>query len=110
MSDRRFVDGAGRRWEIRIHAKGDWEFRPVPGNPEPVHRGPAPLYASDPFELSEEELRQILADAAPRASRPAGGAPSPFKDDAAAAGSPGGGLFGERERQKKRSPFLDDRD
>lgn len=110
MSYRRFVDGRGQRWEIRKHAKGDWEFRPVGGNPDPVHRGAPPLYATDPFELSEQELRRILEGATPRESAPRGGAPSPFKDDAEGPRSSGGSLFGDRDPPRKRSPFLDDRD
>ena len=101
MSHRRFSDRAGNRWEIRIRAKGDWEFRPVPGNPEPTHRGPGPLYATDPFELSEQELQTILADSAP-----VQGAEGPNVDRGE---RPEGRLF-DWSPPKKKSPFLDDRE
>jgi hypothetical protein len=90
MSHRRFVDGAGRRWEIRVASKGDWRFEPVSGNPSPRRRGDVPLYATDPFELSEQELRTILDAAREDAGR---GPESPFGDD-----PPSG----------RRSPFPDD--
>jgi len=101
MSHRRFSDRAGRRWEIRVRAKGDWEFRPVPGNPEPTRRGDGPLYQTDPFELSEQELQTILAGATPvsEAAEP----------DARGKHRPAGRLFDWSPPEKK-SPFLDDRD
>lgn len=110
MSYRRFTDAAGARWEIRMHAKGDWEFRPVPGNPGPIHRGAPPLHTTDPFEVSEQELRRILADASPRPGRPGGRVPPPFRDDGPSDGPSGGGIFGKSRAAKKRSPFLDDRE
>lgn len=110
MSYRRFTDADGARWEIRMHAKGDWEFRPVPGNPGRIHLGAPPLHTTDPFEVSEQELRRMLADASPRPSRSAGSAPSPFRDDDGDEASGGGGIFGQPRPRKKRSPFLDDRE
>jgi len=65
-----------------------------------------PLYAGDdPFELSEQELQSILADAKPEPSELRH---SPFGEDHPSARKTS--LFGdEGEAPKKRSPFLDDR-
>lgn len=105
MSYRRFSDQSGERWEIRERGGGDWEFRPIHGNPAAVHHGTAPHWQTDPYELSDQELQAVLADA-----KPVGGRASPgsFRDDA---GKAGGGLFSDYEPPKKpKSPFLDDQD
>lgn len=100
MSHRRFSDRQGRRWEIRSEASGAWRFEPVSGNPGPARHGRPPLYATDPFELSERELRTILRDADPVSgggARPkTPGGPSPFPDD------------DQPATPERRSPFLDD--
>lgn len=122
MSHRRFADEEGRRWEIREEAGGAWRFRPVSGNPEPDRRGRPPLYATDPFELSERELRAILREAEPRAPGGRSGRSgsgrgtkmgSPFLDDddetgPRTSGSPFLDDDDESGRAKPRSPFLDD--
>lgn len=108
MGYRRFADGRGGRWEIRIESNGEWRFEPVSGTSRPASRGRPPLYAKDPFELSEQELQRILEGARPVGR--AGGA-SPF--GGAASGRPKGSPFLDDEEPgsggEKRSPFLDDR-
>lgn len=68
MAGRRFIDREGKRWEIRVRGRRDWDFEPVEDNPGPPRTAPAPGYEADPFELSVEELQRIL-DTAP-APRP----------------------------------------
>lgn len=77
MGYRTFVDRERRAWEVRPRSKSEWEFLPSGDNPGPARAAPAPGYEADPFELSTEELQQLL-DAAP-AARPRS-RPSPFKD------------------------------
>lgn len=104
MGYRRFADGKGGRWEIRIESSGEWRFEPVSGTSRPASRGRPPLYARDPFELSEPELQRILEDARPIAAGPRPGHPS---------GGRRPSLFGDDDEadpgEPKRSPFLDDR-
>jgi hypothetical protein len=110
MSLRHFVDRSGQHWRVRVHSRGDWEFRPEPGNRAAPRRGEPPYHATDPFELSEQELQTILADLTP-VDRP-GGAPSPFRDESGAQSStsPGGSLFEDYQPPPKpKSPFRDDR-
>ncbi len=64
MGDRRFQDRDGRRWQIRVRGKREWLFEPVEDNPGPTRPVTPPGYETDPFELSVEELQQLL-DAAP---------------------------------------------
>ncbi len=92
MSHRKFSDRIGNRWEVRVSSKSDWKFEPVLGNPNSTRRIRPPLYAGDdPYELSEEELQEILGEVAPK--------------EVAARKSPFGGSY---EPAKKKSPFLDD--
>lgn len=106
MGYRRFADGRGGRWEIRIESSGEWRFEPVSGTTVPPSRARPPLYAKDPFELSEQELQRILDTARPVERR---GGKSPF--GGSGAGTPGRSPFGDDdpEPDHKRSPFLDDR-
>jgi hypothetical protein len=60
MGDRRFADGAGRRWDVVVRSKREWVFEPVEDNPGPRRGVEPPGYETDPFELSIEELRQLL--------------------------------------------------
>lgn len=112
MSHRRFSDRSGHRWEIRVRGRDDWEFRPVHGNPASLHHGESPTYQADPFELSEEELQAVLADATPEADPQEGRGPtrdpnSLFKDSSAAKKS--AGLFDDYAGPTKpKSPFKDD--
>jgi len=96
---------------VRVISKSDWRFEPIGGNPGPPRSARPPLYAGDdPFELSEQELQSILADARPdtSAARRSGVGRSPFREDHTVADK--GSLFGEGgEAPKKKSPFLDDR-
>lgn len=77
MSYRKFVDRSGHAWQIRDRSRWEWSFEPDGGNPGPARVVRAPTYQDDPFELSTEELQQLL-DSAGSPSRPR--APNPFKD------------------------------
>ncbi|MCG8469566.1 MAG: hypothetical protein MJB57_15400 [Gemmatimonadetes bacterium] len=118
MSHRKFSDRTGQRWEVRVTSKAEWRFEPIMGNPGPPRRGAPPLYAGDdPFEMSEMELQQTLADATPAPAAPGG--PLLGRDGTAAERkTPFGDVyespksespFGDGgEAPKKKSPFLDD--
>jgi hypothetical protein len=60
MGDRRFADRAGKRWDIVVRSRSEWVFEPVEDNPGPARTGAPPGYETDPFELSIEELQQLL--------------------------------------------------
>lgn len=79
MGYRRFVDRAGRVWEVKDRSRSEWIFEPAAGNPEPSRTVQAPSYEADPFELSNEELQRLL-DRSPSAGG-AGKRRSPFRDD-----------------------------
>jgi hypothetical protein len=79
MSVRNFKDKSGRRWQVKIRSRHEWLLEPLPGNPETAKTVEPPLYAEDPFELSEQELQRILAGAG--GSQESSNRPSPFKDD-----------------------------
>ncbi len=107
MSFRKFQDAAGRRWQVKVRAKQDWLLEPLSGNPARATPVVPPLYADDPFELSEEELRRILDDAGGGGAEAAGpGRPSPFGDEYQPPAKPK--LFGDDETSgSRRSPFRD---
>ena len=77
MGDRRFTDKAGKLWQIRVEARREWTFEPVDDNPGPRRTATPPGYESDPFEMSIEELQQLLDDAPVAKARPKS---SPFLD------------------------------
>jgi hypothetical protein len=77
MGDRRFVDRAGQRWEVRVRSKSEWLLEPVEGNPGPARSTEPPGYERDPFEMSVEELQRLLDSAPPPAPRKTR---SPFLD------------------------------
>lgn len=77
MAYRKFVDSAGRAWEVRDRSSAEWEFTPLPGNPEPPRRVAAPGHESDPFELSAEEMQRLFDSADPGRGRRRA---SPFGD------------------------------
>lgn len=116
MSYRTFADAGGARWQVRVLSKSAWRFEPIGGNPADPRRGAPPLYAgNDPFELSDQELQRILADALPQAGGRGGvgsGAEeratrrSPFGDvyEPPAKGSP----FGDDTPPAKKNPFSDE--
>lgn len=67
MADRRFTDREGRSWDVRVRSRSEWLYEPVDDNPGPARSGAAPGYETDPFELSVEELQQLIdAARAPR--------------------------------------------
>lgn len=78
MSIRNFKDASGGRWQVKVRSRREWLLDPLPGNPQTPRTVEPPLYAEDPFELSEQELQRILAGARESTSPP--GRPSPFKD------------------------------
>lgn len=78
MSFRSFKDASGGRWQVKVRSRREWLLDPMPGNPQTPRTVEPPLYAEDPFELSEQELQRILAGAE-SASPPS--RPSPFEDD-----------------------------
>ncbi len=106
MSFRKFQDAAGRRWRVKVRSKHDWLLEPLSGNPEKACPAVPPLYADDPFELSEEELRRILDEAGGGEAAVGPGRPSPFGDDYAPPAKPK--LFDDEAPGKPpRSPFQD---
>ncbi|MFQ5678719.1 MAG: hypothetical protein ACE5HP_04600 [Gemmatimonadota bacterium] len=70
MAFRKFRDRRGTAWQVRPESKRRWWFEPVAGTDEPRREVTPPLYADDPFELSEQELQRLLDGARP-APRPA---------------------------------------
>ena len=77
MGYRRFTDANGDIWDVKDGSASEWEFLPVGGNPHPAVRVRAPGYEKDPFELSAEELQDLLGAERPARDRPRR---SPFKD------------------------------
>lgn len=78
---------------MKVRSRHQWLLEPLPGNSETPRTVEPPLYAEDPFELSERELQRILEGAGDRSARP--NRPSPFKDD-------------ENDRPKDRPSLFDD--
>ena len=78
MADRSFLDQQGRRWEIRVRSKSEWELIPAGDNRERRRFVHPPGYERDPFEMSVEELQRLLdePDQTGRSKSPK----SPFKD------------------------------
>lgn len=62
MSYRNFTDKQGRKWEIRVVAKSEWELLPAGDNRERMKTVRAPGYERDPFEMSIEELQKLLEE------------------------------------------------
>lgn len=110
MSARRFQDERGRRWEVEVRAKRDWRFEPLRGNPAAARRAVPPLYADDPFELSEQELRRILATASPVGTGISAEGEPPSTDPSARPRSPFRDDDGPPRERRPRSPFGDDDD
>lgn len=79
MSLRKFKDASGGLWQVKVRSRREWLLEPLPGNPDTPRTVEPPLYAEDPFELSEQELQRILAGAGEGPAR--SDRPSPFKDD-----------------------------
>lgn len=80
MGYRRFTDRDGITWEVHDPSDIDWELEPVSHPAERMVRVRAPGHQKDPFDLSIEELQQMLD--AVRGAGPPRSAPrkSPFKD------------------------------
>jgi hypothetical protein len=77
MGFRRFTDREHRAWEIRPVRRDEWEFSPAGENTERPRTVPSPGYEKDPFELSQEELQQLLDQAS---GPPTRRAKNPFGD------------------------------
>ena len=60
-----------------MRSRTEWEFEPVEGNAEAPRLATPPGYEQDPFEMSVEELQELLAAARMRRPPPK---PSPFLD------------------------------
>ena len=60
MAYRNFTDTQGRKWEIQVRAKSEWELHPVGDNKERPRTVRPPGYEPDPFEMSIEELQRLL--------------------------------------------------
>ena len=69
MGYRRFDDKNGNTWEVRDKSSSRWDFEPVGGNPARPVSVDAPGYQADPFELSVEELQQLLGDVSDEQAR-----------------------------------------
>lgn len=78
MAYRNFVDLQGRKWEIRVRSKSEWELIPTGDNRERERTVHPPGYERDPFEMSIEELQRLL-DEPDQLGRSKPGK-SPFKD------------------------------
>jgi len=80
MSYRKFKDGAGNEWEVRDRSHAEWIFEPGLENHSVPKRITPPSYESDPFELTDQELRRLLNQSTD--THPPGGPsrPSPFRD------------------------------
>lgn len=78
MADRNFLDKQGRKWEIRVRSKSEWDLVPAADNRERPRSIRPPGYEPDPFEMSVEELQRLLdePDQIGRSKSPK----SPFKD------------------------------
>lgn len=77
MGFRRFTDRDGREWEIRDQSRMQWQFEPIGDNTDRRRAVAAPSYERDAFELSQEELQQLLDRSVPERERRAR---SPFRD------------------------------
>jgi hypothetical protein len=77
MAFRKFQDGDGHEWEVRVRSREEWDFDPVGDNPHRPRTARAPGYETDPFELSKEELQRLLDESDPGSARRA---KSPFRD------------------------------
>ena len=78
MGYRKFTDRDGNSWEVRDQSNSEWTLEPLPGNPVGRTAVPAPGYDNDPFELSTEELQNLLDAAGPPRAKPQ--KKSPFLD------------------------------
>jgi hypothetical protein len=77
MGFRRFIDREKREWEIRDISRARWELSPAGDNPQASRWVEPPGYEQDPYELSQEELQQLLDASAPLAKR---SVKNPFAD------------------------------
>jgi hypothetical protein len=77
MGYRKFIDRDGHGWELRDRSRSDWEFVPLPGNPNDRKSIKAPGYEKDPFELSNEEVQKLFGSTSTKQARQK---KSPFLD------------------------------
>ena len=69
MGFRTFTDRDNHKWEIRPVSRDEWELSPTGDNPGPARTVPPPGYETDPYEMSKEELQELLDRSAPRLAR-----------------------------------------
>lgn len=69
MAFRTFVDRSGLQWEIRPQSRDEWELSPTGDNPGPARTVPPPGYETDPYEMSKEELEELLGRSTARQLR-----------------------------------------
>lgn len=69
MAHRRFQDRQGYYWEVRPRSRSEWELEPAGDNPGRARSVPAPGYEKDPYELSQEELQELLDRSTPPPAR-----------------------------------------
>lgn len=70
MGYRRFTDREGVTWEVRDRSTSEWELQPVSDESLGAVRVAAPGYERDPFEVSIEELQQLLDTVRPSGRTP----------------------------------------
>lgn len=66
MGYRRFTDRDGVTWEVRDHTFTEWELQPMAQPGVAPVRVRAPVQERDPFEVSIEDLQQMLDAERPR--------------------------------------------
>jgi hypothetical protein len=77
MGYRKFTDSGGNEWEINDRYRSQWDFVPLSGNAGNPRSVRPPGYQKDVYELSQEELQQLL-DSVSGPTRPR--SPNPFGD------------------------------
>lgn len=65
MAGRKFTDREGHHWEVRDLSHAEWVLEPILDNPGTPRRIKPPRYESDPFELTDQELRRLLEESSP---------------------------------------------
>ena len=80
MANRKFTDRDGQHWEVRERSHAEWMLEPILGNPGAPRRIKPPAYESDPFELTDQELRRLLEASAPESEFRSPPRKSPFLD------------------------------
>ncbi len=77
MGSRKFTDRDGNPWQILEDSRDRWTFDPLQGNQQRAFDVAPPGYASDPYELSTEEMQRMFDANQTTRSKPK---KSPFLD------------------------------